>query len=70
MSTLVDLSKKPYNLSQADIDWVENTIASMSLEEKIGQLFVNMGSSRDEAYLTETVQKYHIAAVRYNPGKS
>lgn len=68
MSILVDLAKKPYNLDKSDIDWVENTINLMTLEEKIGQLFVNMGSSRDEDYLTETVQKYHIAAVRYNPG--
>lgn len=64
----VDLTAKPYNLSQADIQWVEETIASMTLEEKIGQLFVNMGSSRDKEYLTSILNKYHIGAVRYNPG--
>ena len=42
----------------------------MTLEEKIGQLFFNMGSSREESYLKESVQKYHIGGVRYNPGKS
>src|SRR5699024_12544621 len=42
----------------------------MSLDEKIGQLFVNMGSSRSEEYLTDMVQNYHIAAVRYNPAKA
>lgn len=65
---LVDLTKKPYNLDKEAIDWVENTINNMTIEEKIGQLFVNMGASRDEKYLTEMVQKYHIGAVRYNPG--
>lgn len=66
----VDLTVKPYNLSEEDIQWVEDTISSMSLEEKIGQLFVNMGSSRDKEYLTSILNKYHIGAVRYNPGKA
>ena len=48
MSKLVDLTKKPYNLQKEDIDWIEKTISEMSIEEKIGQLFVNMGSSRDK----------------------
>ncbi|MEY8461907.1 glycoside hydrolase family 3 protein [Streptococcus merionis] len=68
MTHLVDLKKMPYNLDDEAINWVEETLASMSLEEKIGQLFVNMGASRTEEYLTEMVDKYHIGAVRYNPG--
>lgn len=66
----VDLKAKPYHLSDDDIRWVQDTIASMSIEEKIGQLFVNMGSSRTEQYLTDMLNNYHIGAVRYNPGKS
>ena len=46
--TKVDLKAKPYNLSDSDIQWVEETIQSMSIEEKIGQLFVNMGSKRQK----------------------
>lgn len=38
--TKVDLKEKPYNLSDSDINWVKETISSMSIEEKIGQLFV------------------------------
>lgn len=70
MSNKVDLKAKPYNLADEDIKWVQDTIESMSIEEKIGQLFVNMGSSRTEEYLTEMVKNYHIGAVRYNPGKA
>lgn len=66
----VDLKAKPFYLSDEDIKWVTDTIASMSIEEKIGQLFVNMGSSRTEEYLTGILNNYHIGAVRYNPGKS
>lgn len=65
---MVDLTAAPFNLDAEGVAWVEDTLAGMSDEEKIGQLFVNMGSSRDEDYLTEMVQKYHIAAVRYQPG--
>ncbi len=67
---MVDLKAKPYNLDDEGVKWVKDTIASMTTEEKIGQLFVNMGSSRDEAYLTDVLNNYHIGAVRYNPGKA
>lgn len=66
----VNLKAKPYNLTDSDIKWVKDTIDSMSLEEKIGQLFINMGSSRTEEYLTSILNQYHIAGVRYNPGKA
>ncbi|GEM05542.1 beta-hexosamidase [Halolactibacillus miurensis] len=64
----VDLTKKPYNLDEASIAWVKDTINSMTIEEKIGQLFINMGSERTEEYLTGVLNNYHIAGVRYNPG--
>ena len=37
---MVDLKAKPFFLSDAEIRWVEDTIASMTLDEKLGQLFV------------------------------
>ncbi|MGT2755573.1 glycoside hydrolase family 3 protein [Streptococcus ovuberis] len=68
MTNLVDLRKKPYNLDDQAVEWVEETIANMTLEEKIGQLFVNMGSLRTEEYLTGVLDDYKIGAVRYAPG--
>lgn len=40
-STLVKVNLKaiPYCLSDEDIAWVEKTIAGMTDEEKVGQLF-------------------------------
>lgn len=64
---MVDLRKMPYYLSEEDIQWVEQTIASMSKEEKVGQLFFQITQNQDEAYLKELVQKYHIGGARYNP---
>ncbi|MHC3572323.1 glycoside hydrolase family 3 protein [Streptococcus suis] len=68
MTHLVDLRKKPYSLDEEAISWIEETIAQMTLDEKIGHLFVNMGSQRTEVYLTGVLNDYKIAAVRYNPG--
>lgn len=64
--TKVDLTKQPYNLDAEGVKWVEDTIKSMSLDEKIGQLFFNMGASADPEYLKSVVDEYHIAGVRYN----
>lgn len=67
---MVDLKAKPYFLDEEGIKWVEETIASMTLEEKIGQLFVNMGASRTEEYLTQVLRDYKFGAVRYNPARA
>ena len=34
--TMVNLREKPYYLNEEDMKWVEDTIASMTDEEKIG----------------------------------
>lgn len=64
---MVDMKAAPFYLSDEDCRWVEDTIERMTLDEKIGQLFFNMGSSRDEGYLKMTLDKYHIGGIRYNP---
>ena len=62
----VDLKAIPYCLSDEDIAWVEATIAGMTDEEKIGQLFFdNRGMASDEE-LIELATKYHIGGYRYN----
>ena len=35
---MIDLSKKPFYLSEEDINWVNDTLNSLSVDEKIGQL--------------------------------
>ena len=37
---MVDLRAKPFYLNDVEIQWVEDTIASMTLDEKLSQLFV------------------------------
>ena len=63
---MVDLKAKPYCLSDADINWVTSTIAGMTTEEKVGQLFFQLAASQEEAYLQELMEKYHLGGCRYN----
>ena len=63
---MVNLREKPYCLNDADIAWVENTIAGMTDEEKVGQLFWQLTASQEEGYLQELMEKYHLGGCRYN----
>ena len=68
---MVDLRAKPYYLSDEDIAWVESTIAGMTAEEKVGQLFWQLTAGNSEEYLKELMEKYHLGGCRYNgmPGQ-
>ncbi|MBQ8201264.1 MAG: beta-hexosaminidase [Clostridia bacterium] len=68
---MVNLKAKPYYLSDEDIAWVDETIASMTAEEKVGQLFFQLTSGMEEAHLRELMEKYHLGGCRYNnmPGQ-
>ncbi len=68
---MVNLKAIPYNLSDADIAWVESTIAAMTPEEKVGQLFWQLGAGNSEEYYKDLMEKYHLGGCRYNgmPGK-
>ncbi len=63
---MVNLKANPYYLSDEDIAWVESTIASMSDEEKVGQLFFQLTADIKEDYLKELMEKYHLGGCRYN----
>lgn len=64
---MVDLKANPYYLSDEDCKWVEDTIAGMTDEEKVGQLFFQLTSSHEEEHLKELMEKYHLGGCRYNP---
>jgi len=68
---MVNLRAMPYNLCDEDIAWVENTIASMTDEEKVGQLFWQLTAGNSEEYLKDLMEKYHLGGCRYNgmPGQ-
>ncbi|TDT75683.1 gluconate kinase (SKI family) [Arthrobacter sp. AG258] len=66
----VDLAAAPFNLDAGAIAWVEGTLAGMTLEEKIGQLFINHNNDYSPGYLDGVLDNYHVGGMRYRPGPS
>ncbi len=67
---VVDLKAAPFNLDDAAVEWVESTIGSMTLEEKIGQLFINHNNDYSPEYLDGVLENFHVGGMRYRPGPS
>lgn len=70
MGILVDLTAKPYYLDAESIAWVEYTIANMTDEEKIGQLFIAHNHALSLDLSKEMITKYHIGGQRYKDSGS
>ena len=45
---MVDLKAKPYCLPDEEVRWVEDPIAGVAREEKVGKLFMQRNDSLDE----------------------
>ena len=61
-----DLTATPFGLDDDGIAWVRATIDAMSVEEKVGQLFINLNNRFDEAFVNEIIDGYHPGGMRYN----
>lgn len=64
---MVNLKAKPFYLTDEQISWVEDTIARMTKEEKIGQLFIHLTGSNKEGDVQEEVSRMHMGGIRFNP---
>lgn len=69
---MVDLTKKPFYLNEAQMNWVETTFASMSLDEKIGQMFILLKSvpGVDEERIQNVLNKTHQGGLRWQGGNA
>lgn len=67
---MVNLKEKPFYLNEEEIKWVKDTIDSMTLEEKIGQLFILLKSKPgvNEEEIKEVVTTYHQGGHRWQGG--
>ena len=63
-----DLKAKPFYLNNEDIRWVRETLASMTLEEKAGQVFCPMGFSDDPGLLRHMLSDLHVGGMMFRPG--
>lgn len=66
---MIDLKGKPFYLDEEGIQWVNERKKSMSLEEKIGQLFCPIGYSADHNYLRYEILSKHPGGLMFRAGK-
>lgn len=68
---MIQYKENPFYLTEEQVQWVESTYDSMSLEEKIGQLFCPIVFTKDEKELKELVETKHIGGMLYRerPGE-
>lgn len=65
---MVDLKSAPFFLDDEALAWVESTWRSMSLEEKIGHLFISLNLHRDREHILKMVNEYHVGGIRWQGG--
>ena len=74
MPKLVDLKAAPYHLDDEQLAWVEQTLADMTVDEQVGQLFTNLfffgvdEFSGNPYTAEEILEKFHIGVARYHGG--
>ena len=65
---MIQYKENPFYLTDEQVQWVERTYDSMSLDEKIGQLFCPIVFTKDEKELKELVETKHIGGMLYREG--
>ena len=62
---MIDLKSKPFYLNDQQIRKVQSILDSMTLDEKIGQVFCPIGSSFEEKEIVEFIEKF-LQSVTYS----
>ncbi|MBQ3478672.1 MAG: glycoside hydrolase family 3 protein [Clostridia bacterium] len=67
---MVDLKARPFYLTDSQIQWVEDTLASMTLEEKLSQLFVLLKAvpGVDEGQIKRLMETAKPGGMRWQGG--
>lgn len=66
---LEKLKQKPFFLNEEQIDFVKQKLNEMTLDEKIGQLFLPINYIEDEQELREFVKKFQPSGLMNRPAK-
>ena len=59
--------EKPFDLTEPERRWVEDTLAGMSIRQKVGQLFCVLGGNYKPDELDRLVSEYHVGGVLFRP---
>jgi len=66
----MNLKAKPFYLNDEQIAWVDSTLASMTLEEKVGQLFCPISYSSNPGYLQYQLLRFHVGGLLFKTSPS
>lgn len=66
----MNLKAKPFCLTDEQVQWVYDTLASMTEDEKIGQLFCPISFSADENYLRYELLRFHVGGLLFKTSPS
>ena len=67
-SAVIDLKANPFYLTDSQVQWVEDTLAAMTLEEKAGQVFCPMGFTDDPGALHHMICDIGVGGMMYRMG--
>lgn len=67
---MMDLKAKPFCLADDQVKWVYDTLASLTEDEKIGQLFCPISFSADENYLRYELLRFHVGGLLFKTSPS
>ena len=65
---MIDLRANPFFLDDEGIRWVSETLASMTVEEKAGQVFCPLGLAGSEEALRGMICGIGVGGIMYRPG--
>ncbi|MCD8019013.1 MAG: glycoside hydrolase family 3 protein [Clostridiales bacterium] len=64
---MIDVKAAPFHLTDEKEQWVQDTLASMDIEEKIGQMFCPIGGNTEKDFLKGFLEEFHPGAMLYRP---
>ena len=67
---MIRYKEKPFYLSDEDVSWVEETLAAMTLEEKVGQVFCITDVTTDPGELQNIIRTYRPGGFMYRTGQA
>ena len=65
---MIDLRANPFFLDDDGIRWVNETLASMTVEEKAGQVFCPLGLAGNDEALRSIICGIGVGGIMYRPG--
>lgn len=66
---MLNLKAKPFYLEDEDIKWVEETLSSMDLNDKVGQLFCPIGMTDNKEELKGFIENFKPGGIMYRPSQ-